>query len=176
MWKTWQVWKIEAAGNMTHIALWTIVGTIASIAGLGVSLYVLRVAKGARKAARDARVVAQRTSLVEELEQAQKNAGQVGDYLNKREWMAVRIRAEEIMMNCNRSLTRWPTELSEARKNDLLIAAQHFRSIASEAATSEVGNFKPAKLRLMSDAQLSGAELLSGALGEAHNRAERDGE
>ena len=155
---------------------WTIVGTLASLTGLGVGLYVLRVAKGARGAARDARVLARKRNLAEELEQARKNIEQVGDYLNKREWMAVRIRAQEIMTSCRESLTRWPDGLSEDRKNDVLNASSLVHSIADEAAAPDVSDFGPAKLKRLSSTQLRAAELLSGALGEARNRAERDGE
>jgi hypothetical protein len=155
---------------------WTIVGTLASLAGFGLGLYVLHVAKDARSAARDARVLARKRNLAEELGQAQRNIEQVGDYLNKREWMAVRIRAQETMASCRETLTRWPEGLSEERRNDLLSASSLLHSIADEAAAPDASDFKPAKLKRLSNTQLHAAELLSSALGEARNRAERDGE
>jgi hypothetical protein len=51
---------------------WEIVGTIASVVGLGVGVYVLSVAKDARTAAQEARVLANKRSLAEELGQANK--------------------------------------------------------------------------------------------------------
>jgi hypothetical protein len=115
-------------------------------------------------------------TLAEELEQARKNIEQVGDYLNKKEWMAVRIRAQEIMTSCRESLTRWPDGLSENRKNDVLSASALVRSIADEAAAPDVSEFRLAKLKRLSNTQLQAAELLSGALGEARNRVEEEGE
>jgi hypothetical protein len=155
---------------------WTIVGTLASVLGLGVGLYVLSVAKDARSAARDARVLARKRNMAEELEQSRKYIEEVGQYLNKREWEAVRIRAQEIMTSCRESLTRWPDGLSEDRKNDVLSVSSLVRSIANEAASPEVADFKPPKLRRLSNTQLKAAELLSSVLGEARNRLERHGE
>jgi hypothetical protein len=155
---------------------WTIVGASASLAGLALGLYVLHVAKGARSAANEARVLARKRSLAEELEEASRSIEQVGDFLHKREWMAVRIKAQEIMTSCRQSLTRWPDGLSEDRKNDILSASSLVHSLADEAASPEVNDFKPTKLKRLSNTQLDVAELLSSALGEARNRAERDGE
>ena len=113
---------------------WTIVGTLASLTGLGLGLYVLRVAKDARRAAREARVLARKRNLAEELEQARNNIEVIGDYLTKKEWMAVRIRAQEIMTRCRESLTRWPDGLSENRKNDVRNVSSLVHSLADEAA------------------------------------------
>jgi hypothetical protein len=161
---------------MTQMDCWTIVGTLASLAGLGVGLYVLSVAKEAKTAAQDARVLARKRNLTEELEQARRYVEQVGDYLHEREWMAVRIRAQEIVTSCRESLTRWPEGLSKNRKNDVLSASTLVRSIAEEAAAPDVADFKPTKLKRLSSTQLQAAALLSSALGEARNRAERHGE
>jgi len=161
---------------MTQFDWWTIVGSLASLDGFGLGLYVLHVAKDARRAAREARVLARKRNLAEELEQARKNIELVGDYLNKKEWLAVRIRAQEIMTSCRESLTRWPDGLSEIRKNDVLSASSLVHSIADEAAAPDVSEFKLAKLKRLSNTQLQAAELLSGALGEARNRVEEEGE
>lgn len=161
---------------MTQMEPWTIVGALTSLAGLGLGLYVLHVAKGARAAAREARVLASKRNLAEELEQARKNIELVGDYLNQKEWTALRIRAQEIMTSCRESLTRWPNGLSEDRKNDVLSASSLVHSLADEAAAPDVSEFKSAKLRRMSNIQLQAAELLSGALGEARNRVEAEGD
>ncbi|MBZ5504187.1 MAG: hypothetical protein LAO78_01755 [Acidobacteriia bacterium] len=158
--------------SITRVDSWTIIGTFASVAGLALSLFVLHVAKGAKKAAEDAKVLAEKRNLAEELQQARRNIEQIGDYLNKREWMAVRIRAQEIMTSCRESLTRWPKGLSADRRNDILNASSLVNSIANEAAAPDVNDFRPAKLKRLSSTQLQVAELLSSALGEARNRAE----
>lgn len=155
---------------------WAIVGTVSSVIGLGVGVYVLIVAKGARAAAQDARVLARKRTLAEELEHAKKYIEQVGDYLQNREWMAVRIRAQEIMTSCRESLTRWPDGLSQDRKNDILNASALVRSIAEVAASPDLANIKPTKLTRLTQTQLEATELLSNALGEARNREERHGD
>jgi hypothetical protein len=161
---------------MTQMDWWTIVGTLASLVGLVVGLYVLSVAKDARSAALGAQELASKRNLAEELEQAKRNIEQIGDFLNKREWMAVRIRAQEIMTSCREGLTRWPEGLSEERRNDVLTVSSLVQSIAEQAAASDVDDFKPTKLKLLSKAQLQAAGLLSDALGEARKRVDRDGE
>lgn len=155
---------------------WTIVGTIASIAGFALGLYVLHVAEGARSAAQDARVLARKRNLAEELEQNMKYIEQVGSYLQGREWEAVRIRSQEVLASCSESLTRWPDGLSEQRRNDVLTVSSLIRSIASEAAAAQANNFGPKKLKILSQTQLQAIDLLSSALGEARKRAERHGE
>jgi hypothetical protein len=156
--------------------LFTIIGTLASLAGLGLSLYVLHVAIGARSAARDARVLGRKRNLAEELERSSKYIEQVGIYLQKREWMAAQIRAHEIMTSCMESLTRWPEGLSKDRKNDVRTASTLVHSLADEAASPEVNDFTTTKLKRLSGTQRQVAALLSSALGEALKRAERHGE
>ena len=156
--------------------VWTVIGTIASVGGCGLGIWVLIVAKGARRAARDARAWARKKSLSEELQQAQQNIQQVGDFLHKKEWMAVRIRAQEIMASCRESLTRWPDGLSDARRDDVLSASRLVHSIADKAASPIANVFKQSELQRLSATQLEAAELISSALGEARNREEKDGE
>jgi hypothetical protein len=161
---------------MTQIDWWTIVGTLASLAGFALSWYVLSVAKDARSAAEGAQALASKRSLSEELEQAKRNIEQIGDFLNKKEWMAVRIRAQEIMTNCREGLTRWPDGLSEERRNDILAVSSLVESVADQAAAPDVNDFAPSKLKMLSKTQLRAAGLLSDALGEARKRVDRDGE
>ena len=154
---------------------WTIVGTIASIAGFGLSWYVLVVAQDARTAAREARVLAAKRTLAEELDQAKKYTEEVGTFLQNRQWTAVRIRAQEVMTSCRQTLTRWPHSLSEQRRDDVLTASTLIRSIAELAADPTTNNFSNAKLRQMSTTQLEAAGLITNALGEARNHVEQDG-
>jgi hypothetical protein len=161
---------------MTQMDWWTIVGTLASLVGLVVGLYVLSVAKDARSAAQGAQTLARKRNLAEELEQAKRNIEQIGDFLSKKEWMAVRIRAQEIMTSCREGLTRWPEGLSEERRNDILNVSSLVMSIANEAGAEDANDFTPKKLKVLSQTQLRAAELLSNALGEARKRVDRDGE
>jgi hypothetical protein len=94
---------------------WTVIGTVASVLGFGLGIWVLIVAKGAKQAAEAARSWARKRTLAEELNLAKQYIEQVGDFLNTQEWMAVRIRSQEVMTRCRESLTRWPDGLSEQR-------------------------------------------------------------
>jgi hypothetical protein len=154
----------------------TLIGTVASVLGLGVSVWVLFVARSARDAARETRAWARRRSLADELNQAKQYIGQIGDFLHTQEWMAVRIRAHEVMTSCRESLSRWPDGLSEARRDDVLSASRLVYSIAEKAASPEANDFKPSDVKKLSATQLEAAGLISSALGEARNREERDGE
>ena len=156
--------------------LWTIIGTVASVAGLGLGIWVLVVAKDARRAAREMRAWARKRTLAEELQQAQQYIEQIGDFLHKKEWMAVRIRAQELMASCRECLTRWPDGLSEPRKDDVLSASRLVHSIADKAASPGAKDFKRIDLKRLSTTQLDAAGLISSALGEARNREERNGE
>jgi hypothetical protein len=62
---------------------WTVIGTLASVIGLGLGVYVIIVARGAREAAQAARVVARRRNLVEELESASQKVQQVGNFIQQ---------------------------------------------------------------------------------------------
>lgn len=161
--------------DMKQMDWWTIVSTFSSVIGLGVGVYVLIVAKGAKTAAQGARTLARKRNLAEELENTRKYIEQVGDYLHKREWMAVRIRAQEVMTSCRESLSRWPDGLSQDRKNEILNVSALVRSIAEVAASEDIANISGKIFRRLTDTQLQAAELLSAALGEARNREERDG-
>lgn len=155
---------------------WTIVGTVASVLGLGIGIWVLIVAKGAKDAADAARAWARKRTLAEELNQAKQHIEQVGDFLSKQEWMAVRIRSQEVMTLCRESLTRWPDGLSAPSRDDILSASRLVHSIADKAASPDANLFRPADLKRLSTTQLRAAEFISGALGEARRREERDGE
>src|SRR4029077_11184510 len=115
------------------IDLWTVIGTLAGVAGLAVGVWTLVVARGAREAAQAARKLARQRNLVEELEGASQKIQQVGNFIQQEEWAAVRIRTEEIQAACKLSLTRWPDQLSEERRNELLTAAKLMHSITMAA-------------------------------------------
>src|SRR5689334_7737806 len=112
---------------------WTAIGTGASVVGLVISLYLIRVTRGARDAARAARALARKRNIVEELEGASQKLQEIGNFIQQEEWMAVRIRAGEILAICRLALTRWPDHFSEGRKNEIMSASTLVGSIAMEA-------------------------------------------
>jgi hypothetical protein len=105
---------------------WTVIGTAAGGAGLFVGIYTLIVAKGARRAAQDASTAARSRNLVEDLGSANQKVQQVGNFIQQEEWLAVRLRAEEILAICRSVLTRWPDQLSDDRKDELATTCKWF--------------------------------------------------
>ena len=152
---------------------WTVIGTVASAIGLGVGVYVIFVAKGAREAAEAARALARKRSLVEELEGASQKIQQVGQFIQQEQWLAVRMRTEEILSVCKVTLSRWPDHLSMERRNEVITASSLVRSIAMTAAECASGVLTPKQKRSMNDAHLRASEHISSALGEARREEER---
>ncbi len=150
-------------------------GNLASVLGLGVSLWVLVVAQKARAAAEGARAVSRLKSLVEELEEASTRIQQVGIFLRDRKWDVVQLRVEEILGSCKSVLARWGDRLNESSSNNLRSASTMTRSIARAAAESSVRELSQAEHRQALDAQLDAAELISSVLGEARKTEERSG-
>jgi len=109
-------------------------GNIASVAGLVVSAFTLWFAKKARIAAEDAKAAARRQSLIDELQDAQKKAEDLGAYLHQQKWEIVHLRSQEVITSCSQILLRWGAEsLSTASHKNLLRAGQQSGSIAQIA-------------------------------------------
>lgn len=155
---------------------WTVIGTVASLAGLALGLYVMIVARGAREAAQAARALARRRSLVEELEGASKRVQQVGNFIEQEQWTAVRMRAEEILASCRLTLTRWPDHLSEPRRNEVMTASSLMRSITMTTSELVNGQISDEQRRKITDAHIRASEHINSALGEALREEEREGD
>jgi hypothetical protein len=154
--------------------LLSLIGTAASVVGLLISLYVLRVAKGARQAARAAEIVARRRNLVEELDDASYKLQQLGHFLGQEQWIGVQIRTDEILSICRAALTRWSDELSLERRDEMLTATTLVHSIATRSAQfSQQQPPSPTDKRRLADTHLKASGLLNGALGAARRREER---
>jgi hypothetical protein len=152
-----------------------IVGAIASVAGFFLSLYVLRVAKGARKAAQEAKALARKRNLVEELDDASQKLQQVGNFLQQRQWVGVQIRAAEVLTICREAMTRWSDHLSDDRRSGVGIAVTQVQTIATQVAQIGQRDVTPRENKNLAEAHLSAAGHISAALGEARRKEERDG-
>ncbi len=154
--------------------LWTAVGTVAGVTGLGVSIYLIFVTRGARKAAQEAKATVQtatrKRSLIEELESVNNKADQLGALLQHEQWFAVQMRIQEILTICSQVLSRWPDGLSEEKRDDLLTAADLARSISTRVSAKEFDGSERGKLVSV---QLRLSTRISSALGEARKREER---
>ncbi len=109
-------------------------GNIASVVGLGVSIATLVVAKRARTAAEEAKIAARRQSLIDELQDAQKKAEDLGTYLHQQKWEIVHLRSQEVITSCSQILLRWGMDsLSTSSHQQLVRAQQQSGSIARVA-------------------------------------------
>jgi hypothetical protein len=94
---------------------------------------------------------------------------------NNKEWLAVRMRTEEIQAACSETVTRWRDQLSIERRNDVMTAAKLISSVAQEAATAHE-ELTPQKLQRMAEAHIQASAYISSAVGEARREEERNGE
>jgi hypothetical protein len=155
--------------------LWTAAGTIAGALGLGVSIYLIFVTRGAREAAEDAKATVQaatrKRGLIEELENVNHKADQLGALLQHQQWFAVQMRIQEILTICTQVLSRWPDGLSEGKRDDLLTAADLARSISTKISANEFDASERGRLVAV---QLKISTRISSALGEARKTEERN--
>jgi hypothetical protein len=121
-------------------------GNLASVWGLGVSVYVLWVAQGAKTAAKKATEEAEEAAKVakanartrgalEDLQVALAASRQVSNHAGVKNWQVVRLKAEEVMESCRIIVNRWEdsTALNDS-KNSLNQAITMMRTIAEEAS------------------------------------------
>jgi len=164
------------SGDDLRMFWWTVVGTLASVVGVGVSVYVIFVARGARKAAEAARALGRKRDLVEELESASQKIQQVGNFIQQSQWTPVRMRTEEILSSCKLALSRWPDHLSESRRLDIITAARLMKSITLSVGSCTDSEMTGQQRRNIRDAHIRASGHISSALGEARREEERDGE
>jgi hypothetical protein len=153
-------------------------GVVASIAGVIITLYTLRAAKGAREAAqaaaRAAELTARRRNLVEELDDVSSKLQQLGHFLGQDQWIGVQIRTAEILSVCSAALKRWSDQLSEERRDEVLQATTLVHSIGTTSAKFSAQQLPTSTdRRRLADTHLKASQLLNGALGEARRREER---
>ena len=136
-------------------------GNIASVWGLGVTFYVLFVAKGARRAAEDARSAEKLRTALAGLEDAANKCTQVGQFARDQKWDLVELRAQEVMACCRTTLAAWGDNpaLTESRKK-LNEVATLMRSIIEESRNDNVSR------KTILDAQLNSDEKLSVVVGK----------
>jgi hypothetical protein len=121
-------------------------GNLASVWGLGVSVYVLWVAQGAKtaakkateeaeEAARIAKASARTRGALEDLQAALAASRQVSNHAGVKNWQVVKLKAEEVMESCRIIVNRWEdsTALKDS-KNSLNQAITMMRTIAKEAS------------------------------------------
>lgn len=136
---------------------WSNWGNIASVWGLFVSIAALFFAKGARTAAREARL---RTAL-EDIENAAKKCTQIGVFAQDEKWLVVRLWAVEVESTCRSTVARWENSPALRDSGSKLLRVANLMS----AIIDEVDNAAPNKKNIL-DAQHSSDNKLSVVLGK----------
>jgi hypothetical protein len=129
---------------------------MASVWGLAVSFYVLVVARGARKAAEEARSAERLRTALAGLEDAAAKCIEVGQFARNQKWDVVELRAQEVMARCRTTLAAWGDNpaLKESR-NKLNEVATLMRSIIEESRSNNVNRKTILSAQLDSDEKLS---------------------
>lgn len=142
-------------------------GSIASVWGLGVGIYVLWVAKGAREAANAAKKEARRRNLSEDLQEAHAKSQEVGMFIRDAKWDTVFLRAQEISSACSLVLRRWHDELTGDSRSQITLARDQAGSITRVAMAANRLAPSAQQISTISAAQRRMNELLSSELGES---------
>ena len=145
-------------------------GNLASLWGLGVSVYVLWVAKGARIAAKKAREEAEEAAktakssarirgALEDLQAALSASRQVSHHAAVHNWQVVKLKAEEVMESCRILVNRWDDSPSLKDSRNLLNqAATMMRTIAEEASKTAPNPQRIVKTQLDAHNHISAVE------------------
>jgi len=149
-------------------------GNVASVLGLGISVWVLIVAHGARAAAEQARSLARLKSLVEELESAANKVQLIGIFLRDRKWEIAHLLADEALSVCRATLTRWGDQFMES-KNSLYNACTELQSISDSCITSVAVALTATDWQQTIRAQREARKLISSVVGRAKKAEERSG-
>jgi hypothetical protein len=148
-------------------------GSIASVAGLALTVWTLTVAQGAKRAAERAFTVSRRQSLAVELEGAYDRVRQIGGFLRDRKWELTQLRVEEVLGTFTGVSPRWGDQLSEDSRRALVTVSTLLRSLGRLAAESSIRPLTEVEHRQGLRAQLRISELASQVLGEARRTTER---
>lgn len=165
---------------------WAVTGTVASLAGtllslVGVclSIWVLSVAKDAKHAAEEAAelvsTAARKRDLVEALESMSQKIQQIGAFVQQEEWVAARMRVEEVLSACRIVLARWPDHFSSERRAGINYAIAQVGSIGKEIANNNKAAFTEQQKKRCTDSQMRASGHIHSALGEARRSLERSG-
>ncbi len=148
-------------------------GNVASVLGLGVSVWVLLVAQKAREAAEQARTTARLRNLVEVLTEAGNQVHQLGSYLAGDQWGVARFLAGEVAGACRLSMERWGDALDSSSRRSLVDLSRIAKSIAVVADEARMRQISAAERRQILDAQLAAIDLISATVGRARGVQEK---
>lgn len=141
-------------------------GNLISTWGLGVSIGALIFAKGAKKAAEEARSAERLSTALASLEAALVKCLEIGQLAGAQKWPAVEIRAQEVLQVCHTTLAAWGDKdaLTDSRRR-LSEVATLMRSIVEETRNATVNTKTVLKAQLDAHVKLS---VVVGKIQKAH--------
>jgi len=147
-------------------------GNIASLAGLVFSILAFIFSKRASKAALEARNATLLRSLSEDMNGANRAAGEIVTYVGMERGDMALLRTSELMNQTSYFLARWDNRLLAEPKNNLLTAREQLRLIHKVLTKGDVPGLSPkAKAELMQACQ-----QVSAIFSEEYGRAVRTSE
>jgi hypothetical protein len=166
--------------DQSHLITVTgIVGAVASVVGLGLTIYLLRIARDVKKAVERAREdtlsTTRKRSLVEDLEDVRRMIQQVGNLIQQEEWLAVHMRTEEIVGTCKAAMARWGDGLPNKAKDGVGTAGSLLQSVAAKSSEYGDRDLSAAEKNKLISIHLRASGLVYAALGEARRIEEREG-
>jgi hypothetical protein len=133
-------------------------GNVASVAGLVFSILAFIFSKRASVAAREARDAAFLKSLSQEMNEANRNAGEIVTYVGMGRGDMALLRTSELMNQTSYFMARWDNRLSEGSKNNLLSVREQLHAIHDVLTKNPVADLSPkAKAQLARACQLVNA-------------------
>jgi antitoxin component of MazEF toxin-antitoxin module len=149
-------------------------GNLATVWGLYLSFYVLVVATDVKRAIANSRALMTRRSLTETLTEALHQSTELGNHAQAGSALAVRLRAQDILVKCQSATARWGNEPgSEMPLDKLLNASGIAQSLADEASKVIGRELNTAEKKRFTTAQLALTSALSQVVAkcqEIHDR------
>jgi hypothetical protein len=118
-------------------------GNVASVAGLVFGILAFVFSKRASKAAREARDATLLRSLGEEMNGANRMAGEIVTYVGMERGDMALLRTSELMNQTSYFRARWDNRLSEESKNNILSAREQLRSIHKVLIKGLIADLNP---------------------------------
>lgn len=142
-------------------------GDWASVAGLVFSILAFIFSKRASKAAKEARDLALKRSLSQDLSAADRVAREIVTFMLIERSDMARIRTVELMNDTSYLVTRWRNHLSEQSRVNLQIARERLQSIQAVLSKSGPQELTPDRKSRVLKLSQEASQILSEELGAA---------
>jgi hypothetical protein len=147
-------------------------GNVASVAGLVFSILAFVFSKRASVAAREARDATLLRSLSEEMNGANRTAGEIATYVGMERGDVALLRTSDLMNQTSYIMARWDNRLSEGSKNKMLTVREELVSINRVLTRGAVHDLSPKAKAKLSQA----CQQLNAIFSEEYGRAVMESE